>query len=451
VDSAGLSTILTLKTLKPLFLPGGVLLLCAGMLFGTGLLRLSAPAVQIYYYAVFFAGVLLAWRFHSSRTLFALVTILLAYRAMEFFSSGRPASSGPGRIAFEAVAVLIPLNFIFVAFARERGLALPSIASHIALLFFEAVFVAVICRPGELVAPAIIHNPILGRAGSHANSLSQLAIVLFVTAFGVLLMKLLRQHKPVESGLLWSLAAVFCGLFAGGVNKTGNAYFATAGLILASSIIENTYALAYQDELTGLPSRRAYNDALPGLVAPYAIAVVDIDHFKSFNDTYGHETGDEVLRLVAGRLAAVGGGGRAFRVGGEEFSILFAGKPMKEVIEHLEALRTGIEASSFRVRSAPERRAAPRGPDRRNISRIKASSKRASARKLPERTSEGELSVTVSIGVAEPTAKTREVEEVIHFADKALYRAKRGGRNRVEAFSATRSRTPRGAGRSIAS
>ena len=118
------SNILTLRTLKPLFLPGGVLLLCAGILFGAGLLRLSAPAVQIYYYAVFFAGVLLAWRFHSSRTLFALVTILLAYRAMEFFSSGRPAVSGPGRIAVEAVAVLIPLNFIFIAFVRERGLRL---------------------------------------------------------------------------------------------------------------------------------------------------------------------------------------------------------------------------------------------------------------------------------------------------------------------------------------
>jgi diguanylate cyclase (GGDEF)-like protein len=442
---------LTLRNLKPLFVPGGALLLCAGVLLGTGLLRLSAPAVQIYYYAVFFAGVLLAWRFHSSRTLFALVTILLAYRAMEFFSSGRPVSSGPGRIAFEAVAALIPLNFIFIAFVRERGLALPSIASHIALLFFEAVFVAVICRPGELVAPAIIHNPILGRAGSHPNSLPQLAIVLFVIAFGALLMKSLRHHMPVESGLLWSLSGVFCGLLAGGVNKTSNAYFATAGLILISSIIENTYALAYQDELTGLPSRRAYNEAVAGLVAPYSVAIVDIDHFKSFNDTYGHETGDEVLRLVAGRLSAVGGGGRAFRVGGEEFSILFAGKPMKEVIEHLETLRATIQASNFRVRSAPERRAASRGPDRRNASRAKASSKKASARKLPERASEGELSVTVSIGVAEPTAKTREAEEVIHVADKALYRAKRGGRNRVEAFNANRSRAPRSAGRSIAS
>jgi diguanylate cyclase (GGDEF)-like protein len=411
---------------------------------------MSVPAVQVYYYAAFFAGVLLAWRFHSSRTLFALVTILLAYRAMEFFSSGRLASSGPGRIAFEAVAVLIPLNFIFLAFVRERGLALSGLASHIALLFFESVFVAVICRPGELAAPGIIHNPILGRAGSHPSSVPQLALVLFLIAFGGLLMKFLLYHKPVESGLLWSAAAVLCGLQAGGINKNGTAYFATAGLILVSSIIENTYALAYHDELTGLPSRRAFNEALPGLTTPYSIAVVDIDHFKSFNDTYGHETGDEVLRLVAAKFAAVNGGGRAYRVGGEEFSILFSGKPMKEVIEHLEALRAAIEASSFRVRSAPERRAETRGPDRRNAGRPKASTRKAAAKKFAQRTAEGDLSVTVSIGVAEPTTKAREVEEVIHFADKALYRAKHAGRNRMEAFGAIRPRGRRGAGRSIA-
>jgi len=439
---------LNFKTLKSLFVPGGILLLCAIALFGSGIIRLSVPALQIYYYAVFFAGVLLAWRFHSSRILFGLITILLAYRAMEFFSPARPVPNGPGRIAFEAVAVLIPLNFIFIAFVRERGLALTGIASRIALLFFESVFVAVICRPGATTAPAIIHNPIFGRAGT---SMPQLAIAASLVAVGSLLTKSLLYRKPVESGLLWSAAATFLAMNAGGITRNGTAYFATAGLILVSSIIENTYALAYHDELTGLPSRRAFNEALQSLTAPYSIAVVDIDHFKSFNDTYGHDTGDEVLRLVAGKLAAVGGNGRAFRVGGEEFSILFASKPAKDVVPHLESLRATIQTSSFRVRSAPERRAEARGPDRRNAGRPKASSKRAAAKKVADRTFEGELSVTVSIGVAEPTEKTRTVEETIQLADKALYRAKHAGRNRVEAYRSGRSRTPRAAGRSIAS
>ncbi len=430
-------------------MPGGALLLCAVIIVATGVLRISVGALQFYFYALIFAGGLLAWRFHSSRILFALITLLLAYRAIDFFSPGRPALSGPGHIAFEAVAFLIPLNFIFVSFVRERGFAIPAIASRIALLFFESVFVAVISRPGERSAPALIHNPIVGLGPNHWTPLPELGLITFAVAFGVLLLKFFLHRKPLESGLLWAAAATFMGLQKGGISKDGTAYFAAAGLILLSSIVENTYALAYQDELTSLPSRRAFNEALPGLTAPYSVAVVDIDHFKNFNDTYGHETGDQVLRLVAGRLAAVGGGGKAFRVGGEEFSILFSGKPMKEVLEPLEMLRAAIEASSFRLREAPERRAEARGPDRRNDARKKGITGKTSLRKSSD-TETNALSVTVSIGVAEPTAKTRDVEQVIHLADKALYRAKHAGRNRVEASRATRSRSPRGAGRSIA-
>ena len=247
--------------------------------------------------------------------------------------------------------------------------------------------------------------------------------------------RFLLYRKPVESGLLWSLAAVFLSLQTGGVGKIASAYIATAGLILASSIIENSYVLAYHDELTGLPSRRAYNDTLLSLKEPYAVAVVDIDHFKNFNDTYGHDIGDQVLRMVAGRLAQVNGGGEAFRVGGEEFSILFAGKSMKEVVEHLELLRGTVETSTFRVRGVPDRRRSPaRVADRR------APARRKTSRKVPVERVDGLLSVTISIGVAEPNPKLQEVEQVVMAADKALYKAKNAGRNRVEMAGPPRNR-----------
>ena len=89
--------------------------------------------------------------------------------------------------------------------------------------------------------------------------------------------------------------------------------------------------------------------------------VVDIDHFKSFNDTYGHDIGDHVLRMVAGKLAQVTGGGAAYRVGGEEFTVLFQGKGVHEVVPHLEILRTTIESSNFSVRGGAERRTEARG------------------------------------------------------------------------------------------
>ena len=66
--------------------------------------------------------------------------------------------------------------------------------------------------------------------------------------------------------------------------------------------------MVYQDELTALPARRAFNDAVLHLQNNYTVAVVDIDHFKKFNDNYGHDIGDQVLRMVAGKLARVSGG-----------------------------------------------------------------------------------------------------------------------------------------------
>jgi GGDEF domain-containing protein len=424
-------------TLKSLVVPGALLLLVSAAVFSGGMVSVSAPAIDFYYYSVFGAGILLAWRFHSSRVLFALVFLLLAHRAVDFFSVGRLASIGPGRIAFEAVAFLLPLNFVILSFIRERGLALPTLASRLAILFCESVFVALISRAGEVTGPGFLHFSVLSRQLLGWTRIPQPAWVVFFLAFGILLTRFLLYRKPVESGLLWSLVAVILSLQAGGVGKIASAYIATAGLILVSSIIENSYVLAYHDELTGLPSRRSYNEALLSLKESYAIAVVDIDHFKNFNDTYGHDTGDQVLRMVAGRLAQVEGGGKAFRVGGEEFSILFPGKAMKDVVEHLEILRGVVAASTFRVRGVPDRRhSPPRAADRRAPPRRKTRTRVVSA----ERT-DGLLSVTISIGVAEPNAKLREVEEVVIAADKALYKAKSAGRNRVETASSPRSRS----------
>jgi GGDEF domain-containing protein len=193
-----------------------------------------------------------------------------------------------------------------------------------------------------------------------------------------------------------------------------------------------------------LPSRRAFHEALLRLQAPYSIAMVDIDHFKRCNDTYGHDTGDQVLRMVAGRLARVTGGGEAYRCGGEEFAIVFPGKTTKDVLEPLEQLRASIEASSFRLRgNNKDRRQEARGPDRRN-QRGRAQAGRA-IRQLAQAAASDELSVTASIGVASSGSEKSSADEVVQAADKALYRAKAAGRNRVETAGAGRRRRAKAA------
>jgi len=428
--------------LRQLCLPGGVLLLLATVLLYGGLLFIPASAIDFYYYTVFAASLLLAWRFHSSRVMFVLLTLLLAHRSLEFFSNGQVLSAGPGRIAFEAIALLLPVNVVLFSLARERGWTVPAITPRLALLFFESVFIALICRPGTTTGPWLLHAAFLKRDFFSWTPIPQFALLVCAVSFAVLLLQFVVRPKPLESGLLWSLAAAFAGMQAGGVGRTGSAYFATSGLILLSSIIETSYLLAYHDELTALPSRRAFNDALLRLDAPYAIAMVDIDHFKKFNDTYGHDTGDQVLRMVGTRLAEVTGGGQAYRVGGEEFCILFRDKSMKEVLPHLEAVRVAIQASVFHLRGLPERRSADRGVDRRSRRSRRVASSQLLRRTLAEPSTQ-ELSVTVSVGVAEPSPAAKEVDQVVQSADKALYRAKRAGRNRIEMAAPTRSRGSR--------
>ena len=403
---------------KAWLFPGGLLLVLSVVMVSSSLFTLVAPSVGFYYVGAFAAGLLLSWRFNSSRILFSLLVLLLAHRAVEFFSTGE-VSTGSGRMVVWLAAILVPLNLIAFASMRERGLIFAGIAPRFGMLLLESVAVAILCRPEN------------SRAVAHASgaALPPWVFVGFIAAAGVFILRFFQTRKLIEPGFVWSLAAAFLWLQLGPVGKMADAYVATAGLILTASLIETSYVLAYYDELTGIRGRRAFNEALLSLDQQYAIAIVDIDHFKKFNDTYGHDTGDQVLCLVASRLSEVKGGGQAFRCGGEEFAILFRNTSAKDAFEHLDALRQTIQNSTFRVRGGERRSPARAGEsDRRKPRRKKASGGAAAPPAAG-------LSVTVSIGVAEPSTRYRQPEQVINAADQALYLAKGNGRNRVELAS----------------
>jgi GGDEF domain-containing protein len=422
-------------TLKSLAVPGGILLLSVALLAYSGWLTLALPALSFLYYCALFGGMLLAWRFHSSRIFFALLVLFLAQQAIALFGGGHVSPGTPGWMAVQAVAVLVPLDFVLVALMHERGFTVSATAPVGMMLFVQLVIVAVLCHAAEGVPSSAAH----AHRVATPVSLPAYALLMFAGAGIFLLARFLFTRKPVDSALLWSLSAFFLSLRFTGTTRVSTMYSVAAACILAASIIETSYLLAYHDELTTLPSRRAFNDALLRLQAPYSIAVVDIDHFKRFNDTYGHDTGDQVLRLVAAGLARVGGGGQAFRCGGEEFNILFAGKTTTQVADHLEQLRAAVESSEFRMRSG-DRRQAPRGPDRRNQRARGRARKGDTIRQLAQQSNPPPLKVTISIGVATSAKEGSDPENVLKAADKALYRAKANGRNRVEAASSARRR-----------
>src|SRR5207249_5245761 len=116
-------------------------------------------------------------------------------------------------------------------------------------------------------------------------------------------------------------------------------YLATGALILIVAVVEASYHMAYQDSLTGLPARRALNEALLRLGGSYTVAMLDVDHFKRINDRHGHDVGDQVLKMIAAKLAQAGGGGNAYRYGGEEFAEIFAGRCSEECLRDLESQR----------------------------------------------------------------------------------------------------------------
>jgi diguanylate cyclase (GGDEF)-like protein len=178
--------------------------------------------------------------------------------------------------------------------------------------------------------------------------------------------------------------------------------------------MQESHRLAFKDELTGLPGRRALEEYLPALGPVFTAAMVDVDHFKKFNDSHGHDIGDQVLKLVATQLAQVGGGGTAYRYGGEEFCVLFPGQHIAAVLPHLETLRRRIENYAMAVRSSERPRDVEKGKKQRG-----------------GQPTQQMLSVTVSIGAAERSAGQESPALVLKAADVGLYRAKQAGRNRV--------------------
>ncbi len=234
-------------------------------------------------------------------------------------------------------------------------------------------------------------------------------------AFVVCGLGVVLREGPVENAFLWALVPVSLALSEGRPGPVSTYYLAVAGLVLAASIVEEAYGMAFRDRLTGLPSRRALEESMAGLNGRFTLAMVDVDHFKRFNDRYGHDVGDQVLRMVSTRLARTGGGGRAFRYGGEEFALIFAGMSTGEAAPHLDALRRTIAASNFTLRSPGRPGRKPRRPVKKDRQGAK-------------------VSVTVSIGAAWAEAGGADPWAVIKAADQALLSAKKAGRNRVETW-----------------
>lgn len=357
---------------------------------------------------IFGVGGLLAWRFRRSRAVGAIAALALV--------RWLGAEANPALLA-----TLVPLSLAALTSTKDRGaLATRGLGQVVGMLAAVSLVVGLPTLLPGLAAGIEAWDFIPGVGGgtsggtAPSGAFSDTGILAATLAGAVIVGFAWFRDDPVDRGMAWCLVALLLALATAHDPVASSVYLMGAGVVLATVVVEKSYAMAYHDELTGLPARRALWQDLEAAGTTYSVAMVDIDYFKKFNDRHGHDVGDQVLMMVAGQLATVSGGGRTFRYGGEEFAVVFPGKSRKEAMPYLEELRAKIEESRFSVR-------------RRGRPRKKPSGAKAARASKPA----GKLQVTVSIGVAERTNKQSTPQKVVKSADRALYRAKQDGRNRV--------------------
>ena len=384
--------------------------------FAVRWLKTATPTIklisQYVSYVFFILGCFFGWWFNRSRVFFCSVTLMISQLVLMHYLPAGIDKSAYTTMVFKIISVYVPLNILVFSILRERGIISDRGRMRLLYLAIELLVGTWIIWYNDTDLLQLFELKLLPVNFTLAADFSQVSLLLFAAAIAYLFTRQAITGKnndaPFMGITIFSFAAVAMGkdIYASAV------MFAVAGLLLVAVVIQASYRMAYTDELTGLPSRRALKEEMLKLGSKYSIAMLDIDHFKKFNDTHGHEVGDDVLKLVASCIKGVGGGGKAFRYGGEEFTILFPGKSTDEAIPYLEELREYIANRGF----------------------IKRSKNRPKKKPLETKSGSGgqkKLFLTVSIGAAERSEKYRTAEEVTAAADSALYRAKAKGRNCV--------------------
>lgn len=381
-----------------------------------GLAPVRQELVTFAPYLMTLLGMFLAVHFHRARPFMALLVLALFYWGSRTLLSGEQFEPGLNKV-YQAFVLLIPLNMALFTLMRERGVF--STAGRLRFVFlalqgagflwlFRYHFVDLL----PYIARSYTRLPLFS-----GLLVPQPAMVAGILCFAAIALLALRRQSPVDSGMLGALAAFFIASNWLTDRDIHSAYCAAGALIITLSVLRDSYNMAFCDDLTGIPSRRSLNESLHGLGRRYTVAMLDVDHFKLFNDTYGHDVGDQVLKMVARKLMDVGGGGKAFRYGGEEFTIIFSGRRTDEALPHLEELRTAIADYRLALRDGERPKNQRQGKGKRGT-----------------RAGRGEGSyaaVTVSIGVAESGNELNRAADVMKAADKALYKAKNRGRNQV--------------------
>jgi diguanylate cyclase (GGDEF)-like protein len=404
------------------------------LLLASGLLAVSLAELNEFFISLFnvlptlllLLGGTFCLVYGRQRELFLLLLIYLLYFLLDtqtdhFREVGEVRDDAA--LVFHLCSLLLPLLYGVFALWRERTHLAQDLLARAAVLLLVIGTAAALANSHPQAVQGWLAEIRWPRLHAQWMNLIQLAYPLFLFGLILLLVQYLRHPRPLHAAqflallaLFWVLPEVFTR------NHALHVLSSLSMLMLVAAVAHEAFQMAFRDELTGLPGRRALNERLQRLGRQYVIAMTDVDHFKQFNDKHGHDVGDQVLRVVAGQLGKVTGGGYAYRYGGEEFVLVFPGKTVEECLPHLETVRRNIEKYKLQLRDQHKR---PRDDQ--------------AGRQIRGRAAAQAVSVTISVGVAERQPSRPEPEDVIKAADKALYSAKGAGRNCVRVDGGLRS------------
>lgn len=365
-------------------------------------------------------GLALGLLYSRTRMLFLLLALFTAWWVLHgvvaaYRHDGVPGPHAP--LLFHAVSLWLPVVFLVEGLWPERGrvrweivvrgLTLACVIGAFALLAWQ--------NPDGMTGLLAARRwPWLPLEWTRLAQLPALAWLVAVLALAV---QAVRRPRPLHTAMLLSLLCAWLMLPQVFRRPMALPVLTSAAMLLpVAAMLLESFHMAFRDELTGLPGRRALNEQMQRLEGTTCtIAMLDVDHFKKFNDTYGHEAGDHVLKLVASRLQRVGGGGRAYRYGGEEFAVVFIDRPASACMAPLEDLRAAVADARMQLRDKASR---PHDDE-------------AGRQRRGQGGGSGSVQVTISIGVADSRSVRGGPQAVIKAADQALYAAKDAGRNCV--------------------
>lgn len=358
-------------------------------------------------------------RLNQTRIFYAAVVILLSY----LFLGENPISEWfdfkyamtRGRI----MAFGVPLSLLLIFSLKEGALTdWKGLVRFFGVVLVFGLLISLSVFQWNAVKPTLYFQ-FFSVPGLRIGHLG----VLFVFALGGLIAIIKDPH--IRTFLIALVASMVPLLFAYNIIPAPNfnykshiklgeaATFSTVGVVLLMALFRLYWQKVYIDELTQIPNRRALDERLHSLGRTYSIAMCDIDFFKKFNDNYGHEEGDNVLRFVGAHFSRQTSG-RAFRYGGEEFAVLFPGLGAEEAQIIMEKARRTLAERDFYIRMPSE------------IRLQKSKKDRGSAERNKKR-----VHITCSIGIAARSKDCPNPEAVMSAADKALYQAKESGRNKA--------------------